>query len=279
MRKTLLRGELVLAAVLPLLFACGTSSCGASSQSAPPSTTAGNAATASSAAAPKPADSDQDEDDEKAAAQASSSATGAAPPSLPSGERRLTFDGDAAGQPPSGFSFARTGQGGVGKWVVQADKDAPSGPNVLAQVDKDATDYRFPLAVTDGPADADLSLSVRCKPVSGSVDRACGLVFRYADEGNYYVTRANALENNVRLYHVVKGKRVQFAGWNGKVTSGEWHELRVDAKGDHFQVYWDQHQVIDASDKTFTAPGKVGLWTKADSVTYFDDLRIGPGPR
>jgi len=105
-------------------------------------------------------------------------------------------------------------------------------------------------------------------------DRACGLVFRYADENNYYVTRANALENNVRLYHVVSGKRVQFAGWNGPVRSGVWHELGVEAKADHFQVTWDEQKVIDARDRTHTAAGRVGVWTKADSVTYFDDLKV-----
>jgi hypothetical protein len=145
---------------------------------------------------------------------------------------------------------------------------------VLAQLDTDTTDYRFPMAVTEEPTGADLALSVRCKPVSGNVDRACGLVFRYADENNYYVTRANALENDVRLYHVVSGKRVQFAGWNGPVRSGVWHELRVEAKADHFQVAWDQQKVIDARDRTHTAAGRVGVWTKADSVTYFDDLKV-----
>src|SRR5262249_50383579 len=135
------------------------------------------------------------------------------------------------------------------------------------------TDYRFPVAVADEPTYKDVRLSVRCKPVSGKVDQGCGLVFRYQDENNYYITRANALEDNVRLYHVVKGRRIQFAGWNGKVASAVWHELKVEAKGDHFVVWFDGKQVMDAKDKTFTQAGKVGLWTKADSVIYFDDLK------
>jgi hypothetical protein len=146
---------------------------------------------------------------------------------------------------------------------------------VLAQTDAHDTDYRFPIAYT-GPALRDLHLSVKCKPVSGRVDQGCGLVFRLQDADNYYVTRANALENNVRLYHVVKGKRVQFAGWNGKVTNGFWHELAVDAQGEHFQVFYDGNRVIDAHDKTFSQAGMFGLWTKADSVIYFDDLTATP---
>ena len=187
----------------------------------------------------------------------------------------LNFDADAAGQPPPGFEFGRTGGGGQGKWIVKEEKDAPSAPHVLAQVDADATDYRFPVAFT-GPEMKDLRLSVKCKPVSGKVDQGCGLVFRLKDADNYYITRANALESNVRLYHVVKGRRVQFAGWNGKVTSGVWHDLAVEAKGDHFQISFDGKKVMDAHDKTFSDAGKFGLWTKADSVIYFDDLTATP---
>lgn len=110
--------------------------------------------------------------------------------------------------------------------------------------------------------------------VSGRVDQAAGLVFRYQDENDYYVTRANALENNVRLYKVVNGRRQQFAGWNGPVTANAWHDYRVEVKGDHFEVYWDGQKVIDAKDGTFSVAGKVGLWTKADSVAHFDNLSI-----
>src|SRR5215471_3797120 len=186
------------------------------------------------------------------------------------------FDSDQANQSPPGFSFGRTGSGAQGRWVVKAENDAPSSPNVLAQLDADTTDYRFPVAVANEPTFKDVRLSVKCKPVSGKGDQGCGLVFRYRDENNYYVTRANALEDNVRLYHVVNGRRVEFAGWNGAVKTGMWHDLRVDAKGDHFEVYFDGKKVMDAHDKTFSDAGKVGLWTKADSVIYFDDLTAAP---
>jgi hypothetical protein len=120
----------------------------------------------------------------------------------------------------------------------------------------------------------DFRLSVMCKPVAGKVDQACGLVFRYGDENNYYVARANALEDNVRFYHVLAGKRHELASWTGRVTSGIWHELRVDATGDRFQVFWDDQKVIESRDKTFMQSGKIRVWTKADSVTYFDDLSV-----
>lgn len=182
------------------------------------------------------------------------------------------FENDPVEQPPAGFTFGRTGSGRLGRWLVKSEKDAPSGVNVLAQTDVDATSYRFPVAVADSISVRNFRLSVRCKPVSGKVDQACGLVFRYRDENNYYVVRANALENNVRLYSVKDGKRQQFAGWDGSVANGVWHELRVSANSDRFEIYWNGKKVIDARDQVFKEAGKVGVWTKADSLTYFDDL-------
>ncbi|MFL5291274.1 MAG: family 16 glycoside hydrolase [Myxococcales bacterium] len=132
------------------------------------------------------------------------------------------------------------------------------------------------VAVADESKVKDLRLEVDCKPVSGKADQACGLVFRYQDENNYYVARANALEDNVRLYHVVRGKRGQFAGWNGKVAGQAWHALAVEARGNRFQVFFDGKAVIDAKDDTFQDAGKVGVWTKADSVTWFSGLSLKP---
>jgi DNA-binding beta-propeller fold protein YncE len=188
------------------------------------------------------------------------------------------FDSLPVGQPPAGFAFARTGGGRVGHWIVQTAPDAPSPPNVLVQVDSDRTDYRFPIATAPLPTFTDGSVSVKCKPVSGRVDRACGIVFRYQDDDNYFLTRANALENNVRFYYVKNGRRSQLATWSGTVTSGVWHELRVGFQGDHVEVYWDGTKRIDAHDATFTGPGRVGVWTKADSYTLFDDFSAKPQP-
>jgi hypothetical protein len=182
------------------------------------------------------------------------------------------FEGLPIDQPPAGFTFGRTGSGRLGRWLVKDDKNAPSGAHVLAQLDSDSTSYRFPIAVAEELSFRDFRLFVRCKPMWGKVDQACGLVFRYRDENNYYVVRANALENNVRLYYVLNGKRQQFGDWNGPVSSGTWHELRVGAKGDQFEIYWNGKKVIEARDKTFREPGQIGVWTKADSLTYFDDL-------
>jgi hypothetical protein len=192
------------------------------------------------------------------------------------GGRTWDFQGDAVGSPPAGFSFGRTGGGSEGKWVVLTDASAPAGDHVLAQTDADGTDHRFPVAVADAPALRDVHLEVRCKPVSGKVDEACGIVFRFKDPDNYYVARANALEDNVNLYRVVNGRRRQIEGWRGKVTSNVWHALAIAARGDHLQVYWEGKPIIDARDDTFRDAGRVGLWTKADSVTYFDALIVKP---
>src|SRR6267143_1587785 len=184
------------------------------------------------------------------------------------------FDGDAVGALPAKFHSARTGKGPESKWVVMADSTAPSKRNVVAQTSTDTTDYRFPLLISDEGSFKDLELSVKFKAVAGEVDRPGGLVFRLKDANNYYIVRANALEDNYRLYQVVAGNRRQFAGANFKVTSGEWHELRVECVGNKIICYYDGAKKIEATDDTFKDAGKVGLWTKADSVTYFDDLIV-----
>jgi len=109
---------------------------------------------------------------------------------------------------------------------------------------------------------------------AGKVDQACGLVFRYRDENNYYVVRANALEDNVNLYTVKNGRRREIKGFNTKVTSGKWHTLGIEARGDQIQVFFDGAKALEAKDGTFAEAGKVGVWTKADSVTYFDNLTV-----
>jgi len=129
--------------------------------------------------------------------------------------------------------------------------------------------------VFDQPVLLDLDVAVRFKPVSGEVDRAAGIAVRLANRDNYYVVRANALEDNVRLYKVVKGDRHQFAGADVKVPSGVWQELRLVVRRNRFEVLFEGRSLFSAVDTTFSTPGRVALWTKADSVTSFDDLRIG----
>ena len=210
-----------------------------------------------------------------ASTSASEPATAATPPPASGPPTTWSFDGDAVDEPPGGFVFGQTGDGPPGVWQVRAEKDAPSGGKVLAQLDTDRTDGRFALAVASAPELVDVSVTVRCMPVSGAVDQACGLVARYRDADNYLLTRANALESNIRLYFVKDGERQQIASWNGQVTNA-WHDYRFDVRGDHLEVYWDGARVLDHHDDTFRDAGKVGLWTKADSVTYFDDLAAQP---
>ena len=193
--------------------------------------------------------------------------------------RKVDFTEDATDQPPKGFEFGHTaGVGKPGRWVVQAD-----GSNkILAQTDPDSTRSRFPVAVLSGLSAADVDLSVRFNPVSGRVDQAAGLVWRYQDQDNYYIVRANALEDNVVLYKVQGGKRTDLPlkgegrtyGKKADVAAGQWSTLRVVANGAMFEVYFNGSKLYDVEDKTFANGGKVGVWTKADSVTYFDDLLI-----
>jgi len=193
--------------------------------------------------------------------------------------RKIDFSDDVAGQPPKGFVFGHTaGAGAPGRWVVEVE-----GMNkYLAQVDPDNTRSRFPVAVVSDVTAADVDLSARVKPVSGRVDQAAGLVWRFQDEDNYYLVRANALENNVVLYKVEKGKRTDLPvkgegrtyGKKAQVPSGQWSTLRVVATGPRFEVFFNGARLYEVEDATFTRPGKVGLWTKADSVTQFDDVTI-----
>jgi hypothetical protein len=195
----------------------------------------------------------------------------------------LGFDSMPAGKAPSGFSAARTGRGASGTWVVREDETAPSGTMVLGQTSSDPTSNRFLVCVYDGFSAADVDLSVRFRPLSGEVDQAAGLVWRYQDPDNYYVVRANALENNVVLYKVEDGKRSDLRptgawpftyGKDANVPTGSWGALRVVARGLKFSVWLNGEHLFDVEDDTFHGTGRVGLWTKADSVTDFDSFEI-----
>jgi hypothetical protein len=197
--------------------------------------------------------------------------------------RKISFDDQKGGETPQGLACALTGKGRAGNWKVLDDPTAPSRPNVLAQLDEDATGYRFPVCVVNSLSARDVDLSVRFKPVKGTQDQAAGLVWRYRDKDNYYIVRANALESNVVLYKVEKGKRTDLDpkgsgplayGRKARVPSGTWSLLRVVARGPAFEVYLDGRKLFDVEDATFSETGQVGLWTKADSVTLFDDLEV-----
>ena len=185
----------------------------------------------------------------------------------------VNFDGLKTGSPPPGWTATKTGKGDP-KWEVVADESAPSKPNVLRQSGQAA----FPICIKAGTRLKDGFVEVKFKPVSGKRDQAGGLIWRCQDADNYYVARANALEDNVTIYHTVRGRRVSFKNVNEKVAAGVWHTLRVDFQGHRFTVTFDGKKVIEADDDTFSGAGSVGVWTKADSVTLFDDFTCVPTP-
>jgi hypothetical protein len=177
------------------------------------------------------------------------------------------FDSDSVGQLPAGWSCGKTGKGSP-HWSVEVDDSAPSRPNVLKQ----SGTATFPWCVRNDIKAADGLVEVKLKPISGKEDRAGGLVWRWKDGNNYYVARANALEQNVSLYYTVDGSRKTIKYVNAPVAANAWHTLRVTYKGDTIQVALDGKAYIETRDAHISGPGKAGVWTKADSVTEFDDF-------
>lgn len=192
----------------------------------------------------------------------------------PSAEKTFDFEDAETGKTPAKFTAALTGGGGAVSWIVKEEAGPSGGKKVLAQTSSDDTDYRFPHIVYNDLKAKDMDVSVQFKSVAGKTDQAGGLIARYEDKDNYYVIRANALEDNVRLYKVVKGDRKQFAGESAKVASGHWHSLKLSVKGNHFQVSYEGKILFEADDDQFKDAGLAGMWTKADSVTYFDNFKI-----
>jgi hypothetical protein len=193
----------------------------------------------------------------------------------------IRFDRAAKGIVPPGWVVAMTHAGGTPQWEIVQDDSAPHPPTVFAQVSRDVTAGRFPLAIWDRASFRNGEVSVAFKAVDGNVDRAAGIVWRYKDPNNYYIVRANALENNVVLYKVEGGVRLSIApkglpsrsyGVQHAVPSSKWNTLRVTFKDNVFGVYLNGEHLFDAEDQAFGDAGKVGLWTKADSVTYFADF-------
>ena len=182
----------------------------------------------------------------------------------------INFDDAKPGAAPSGWTATQTGSGNA-KWTIEKDDTAPSKSNVLKQ----SGEATYPVCIKDDTSVKDGFVEVKFKPVSGKEDQAGGVIWRVKDSDNYYIARANALEENVTIYHTIKGKRVSFKNTDTKVTSGVWHTSRVDFAGNKFTVTFDKKKVIEATDDSFADAGKVGVWTKADSVTLFDDFTFG----
>jgi hypothetical protein len=191
----------------------------------------------------------------------------------PAGAQRVSFADAPLDGMPKDFVTALTGQGKPGKWAVVEDASAEGG-RALAQLDPDRTDYRFPLAIYMPTVPSEVEATTRFKAISGKVDQAGGIVVRLIDRNNYYIARANALENNVHFFRVVGGRRQELAGANTKVASGVWHTLTLRAEGNRFTVSFNGKQLFTHTDRTFGSPGKIALWTKADSVTRFDWIEI-----
>ncbi len=200
----------------------------------------------------------------------------------------IRFDKCVPGKPPAGWTVAMTHDGGVPRWEIVQDPSAPRPPNVLAQVSRDSTAGRFPLAIWDATTLRDGEVSVAFKTIDGRVDQAAGIIWRYQDPNNYYIVRANALERNVVLYKVENGIRVSIApkglpsrsyGVKHEIPKGQWNNLRIAFNDSLFTVFLNGERLFEAQDRTFIQAGKTGLWTKADSLTYFDEFTILPKVR
>jgi hypothetical protein len=180
------------------------------------------------------------------------------------------FDAYARGAEPEGWTCGGTGRGKP-KWAVDSDPSAPSAPNVLRQ----SASGTFPWCVKKGVSLTDGFVEVKFKPEKGKEDQAGGIVWRWKDGDNYYVARANALENNVSLYYTAGGKRNTLKYVNAPVPANVWHILRVEFSGARMKVLLDGKAYIEQEDSHIPGPGAVGVWTKADSVTAFDDFSYG----
>jgi hypothetical protein len=182
----------------------------------------------------------------------------------------VNFDSEPTGSAPRGWTATKTGKGDP-RWTVEKDETAPSKPNVLKQ----AGEAAYPVCLKNDSYVKDGFVQVRFKAVAGKEDQAAGLIWRAKDADNYYVARANALEDNVTIYHTIAGKRTEKKRAKIKVPPMQWQTLRVDFNGSKFKVLLNGRNVLEWEDTTFQDAGKVGLWTKADSVTLFDDFSFG----
>jgi hypothetical protein len=191
--------------------------------------------------------------------------------------RVITFDNEQLGQTPSQWTVAMTNHGRAPRWEIVKDLSAATRPYVFAQVSTDPVSDRFPMAVFNDITFRDGEVSVRIKPVSGREAQAGGLIWRYRDQNNYYLARANALQKNVQVFKVENGHRIPLMeAVRHEIPTNAWSILKVNARGNRFQVFMDHRRILQGWDNTFLTSGKVGLWTVADSVTYFDEFRVTP---
>ena len=195
----------------------------------------------------------------------------------------IRFDNCPLGKLPLGWTIAMTHDGAAPRWEIVRDESARRPRYVLAQLSQDGTAGRFPLAILDRITVRDGDVSVAFRAVNGTVDQAAGIVWRYQDPNNYYIIRANALENNVVLYKVENGVRLSIApkglpsrsyGVKHEIPRRRWNTLKIAFKDGSFTVFLNDERLFETEDRTFTKAGKTGLWTKADSITYFSDFTV-----
>lgn len=183
-----------------------------------------------------------------------------------------TFEDDIPGTLPPDFVVGTLFDGrSAGEWKVIQAKQAQSPPHVLAQLMGKGAEHAYKVLLIDGTISSDLKLEVSLLPVDGKADMGGGLIWHATDDRNYYLTRANPLEQNIRIYRVVKGARQMIQNFDHIIDVRSWHKLRVTMEGCRVQVLFDDRQIFELCDKTFKE-GRVGLWTKSDAVTYFDNL-------
>jgi hypothetical protein len=193
----------------------------------------------------------------------------------------IKFDGDEPGKAPSGWTVAITGKGEP-KWTVERDDSAPSKSGVLKQ-SAEVPIMNFPLCIKDAPTLKNGFVEVKFKSISGERDQAAGLVWRYIDPANYYVCRANALEDSIVIFKVERGRRTALNmidrkgsfGVDAPVDPRRWHTLRVEFAGNRARAFFNEKLLFQVEDDTFKEAGPIGLWTKSDSVIVFDDFNYG----
>ena len=189
-------------------------------------------------------------------------------------ERQFRFKKEDVGRVPAGWKADKTGKGDGSVWKVMADDSAPSKSGYVLAQTAESPNAVFNLCIAEDTNYKDVEISVAFKAVKGKNDQGGGLVWRYRDANNYYIARMNPLEDNFRVYKVVDGKRIQLGSADVNAPAGTWHTVKVEHKGDHIECYLDGKQYLDVQDPTFKDAGKIGLWTKADAQSYFDELKV-----
>jgi hypothetical protein len=198
-----------------------------------------------------------------------SGASSGAPSSL-----SWNFDVNAPNTLPPGFEVGTLFDGrAAGEWSVVQTEKANSAPHVLGQLQKKGAEHAYKVILIKGTDSSDIDLSVSFLPIAGKADMGGGLIWRAVDDRSYYLVRANPLEQNIRIYRVIKGVRHQLQNFDQIIDVKQWHILRLTHQGCRIQVFYDEKPVFDLCDQTFTS-GRIGLWTKSDAVTYFDNLRL-----